>query len=121
MIRLIPTTTELTSGRLAEIYRDQIWKLHGIPKTITSDRRLQFTSQLMKELCSKLGIKQNLSATYHPQMDGQVEHSHQETEMFLWHYISHLRGDWSDWLAMAEFQYNDKEHLMTKQTLFYLN
>ena len=103
MIQLILTTTELTSGCLAEIYCDQIWKLHSIPKTITSDCRLQFTSQLMKELCSKLGIKQNLSMAYHPQTDRQVECSHQETETFLWHYISHLQDDWSDWLAMAEF------------------
>src|SRR6266704_3926983 len=110
MIRLILTTTELTLGRLAEIYCDQIWKLHGILKTITLDHRLQFASQLMKELCSKLGIKQNLSMAYHPQMDGQVERSHQETEMLLRHYVSHLQDDWSNWLAMAEFQYNDKEH-----------
>src|SRR6266568_5112725 len=75
----------------------------------------------MKELCSKLGIKQNLSTAYHPQTDGQVEHSHQETETFLRHYVSHLQDDWSDWLAMAEFQYNDKEHSTTKQTPFYLN
>ena len=121
MIRLIPTTTELSSAQVAEIYRDQIWKLHGIPKKITSDRGPQFASQLMKDLCESLGIKRNLSTAYHPQTDGQVERSHQETETFLRHYIGYLQEDWAEWIAMAEFQYNDKEHSATRQSPFYLN
>ena len=121
MIRLIPTTTELSSSKLVEIYRDQIWKLHGIPKKITSDRGPQFASQLMKDLCKALGIKQNLSTAYHPQTDGQVERSHQETETFLRHYIDYLQDDWVEWLALAEFQYNDKVHSATNYTPFYLN
>ena len=48
MIRLILTTMELTLGHLAEIYRDQIWKLHSILKTITSDHGPQFRSQFIK-------------------------------------------------------------------------
>ena len=113
--------TELTSSQLAEIYRDQIWKLHGIPRKITSDRGPQFASQLMKDLCGALGIKQNLSTAYHPQTDGQVERSHQETETFLRHYVGYLQGDWAEWITMAEYQYNDKEHSATHQTPFYLN
>jgi hypothetical protein len=104
-----------------KIYRDQIWKHHGIPKKITSDRGPQFASQLMKDLCDKLGMKRNLSTAYHPQTDGQVEHSHQETETFLRHFVNHLQDDWNEWLAIAEYQYNDKEHATTKQTPFYLN
>ena len=51
MIHLIPTTTELSTKGLIDIYLKQIWKLHGIPKKITSDRGPQFASELMKELC----------------------------------------------------------------------
>jgi len=75
----------------------------------------------MKELCAALGIQQNMSTAYHPQTDGQVERSHQETEAFLRHYINHLQDDWFDWLSMAEFQYNDKVHTSTKEMPFYLN
>jgi hypothetical protein len=57
-----------------------------------------------------LGMKQNISTAYHPQTDGHVEQSHQETEAFLRHYIDHLQDDWYDWLAIGEFQYNDKVH-----------
>ena len=52
MIRLILTTTELLTKGLINIYLKQIWKLHGIPKKITSDRGPQFMSELMKELCT---------------------------------------------------------------------
>ena len=119
MICLIPTTTELLTKGLIDIHLKQIWKLHGIPKKITSDRGPQFTSELMKELCTWLGIQQNLSTAYHPQTDGQVKCMHQETETFLCHYINYLQDDWEDWLAIAEYQY--KIHSSTRHTLFYLN
>ena len=58
----------------------------------------------MKELCTQLGIQQNLSTAYHDQTNGQVECSHQEMETFLQHYVNHLQDDWEDWLAIAEYQ-----------------
>jgi transposase InsO family protein len=73
MIRLIPTTMEITALRLAELYRDNIWKMHRLPHRITSDRGPQFAAELMKSLCAMLGTKQNLSTVYHPQTDGHVE------------------------------------------------
>ena len=78
-------------------------------------------SELMKELCTRFGIQQNLSTAYHPQTDGQVKRSHQEMETFLRHYVNHLQDDWEDWLAIAEYQYNDKIHSTTVHMLFYLN
>ena len=82
-IHLIPTTIELTVEALAKLYRDMIWKLHGLPKKIISDCGPQFTAKFMKSLCNSLEITRNLSTAYHPQTDGQTEHSHQETEAFL--------------------------------------
>jgi len=75
----------------------------------------------MKSLCAVLGIKQNLSTAYPPQTDGHVERLHQEMEAFLQHYVDHLQTNWADWLAIVEFQYNDKLHSSTDHTLFYLN
>ena len=106
---------------LINIYLKQIWKLHGIPKKITSDRGPQFTSELMKELCTQLGIQQNLSTAYQPQTNGQVKQSHQEAETFLCHYVNHLQDDWEDWLAIAKYQYNNKIHSSMGHTPFYLN
>lgn len=120
MVHLIPTRAELTSEGLAKLYRDHIWKLHGLPKKIISDSGPQFAAKFMEELLKMLGISQNLSTAYHPQTDGQAERSHQETEAFLRAFVNHLQNDWSEWLAIMEFQYNDKAHSATKDTPFHL-
>jgi hypothetical protein len=78
MIHLIPTTTFLSSLRLAEIYKKEIWRIHGIPRRIISDRGPQFALKFMKELCNALGIERNLSTAYHPQTDSQTERINQE-------------------------------------------
>jgi len=66
MIRLIPTTTSISSSEVAKIYRDNIWKMHGIPKKIISNRGPQFASTFMGELCKALEIKRAMSTAYHP-------------------------------------------------------
>jgi len=68
---------------IAKIYRDDIWKLHGVPKKILSDRGLQFTSRFMEELTKVLETKRQLLTAYHPQTDGQMKRINQEIGMFL--------------------------------------
>ena len=113
---MIPTTVELTAEGAAKLYRDYIWKLHGIPKKMISDRGPQFAAKFMEELFKILGVSRNLSTAYHPQTDGQAERSHQETEAFLRAFVNQLQDDWSEWLAIMEFQYNDKVHSATHET-----
>jgi len=73
MIRLMATMTSISSSEVARIYRDDIWKIHGIPKKIISDRGPQFASTFMEEPCKALGIKRAMSMAYHPQTDSQTE------------------------------------------------
>ncbi len=61
------------STQLAEIYQDEIWKLHGIPQCIVSDQGPQFASEFTKNLLKGIGSEQALSTAYHPQTDGQME------------------------------------------------
>jgi len=74
----------ITEGTLAEglarLFRDNVWRLHGLPESIVSDRGPQFAAELTKELNGMLGIKTKLSTAFHPQMDGQTEHMNQELE-----------------------------------------
>jgi len=95
MIRLMATTTSISSSEVARIYRDDIWKIHGIPKKIISDRAPQFASTFMGELCKALGIKRAMSMAYHPQTDGQTERINQEIKVFLTHYINYRQDDWA--------------------------
>ena len=68
------TTTEGTSVEgLARLFRDNMWKLHGLPESVVSDRGLQFVAKLTKELNKILGIETRLSTVFHPQTDRQTE------------------------------------------------
>jgi len=108
MIRLKATTMNVSSEGITKIYRDEIWKLHGIPRKILSNRGPQFTLKFMEELTKALGMKRQLSTAYHSQTDGQMERINQEIGTFLQHYVNYQQNNWTNWLAAAEFQYNDK-------------
>jgi len=121
MIRLKATTMNISSEEIAKIYRDEIWKLYGVPRMILSDRGLQFTSKFMKEFTKVLGTQRKLSMAYHPQTDGQTERINQEIGTFLRHYMDYQQNDWMDWLTTAEFSYNDKKYAATEKIPFELN
>jgi len=57
MICLKETMMNISLEGIAKIYRDNIWKLHGIPRKILSDRGPQFASKFMKEFTKALGTK----------------------------------------------------------------
>jgi transposase InsO family protein len=79
----IPTHTMITASGMARLFLNNIWKLHGLPWNVVSDRGLQFISEFMKELYRLLGIKLSASTAYHPQFDGQTECLNQELEQYL--------------------------------------
>jgi len=89
MGHFIPTTERTSAEGLARLFRDNIWKLHGLPDSIISDRGPQFVTGIMKELNCMLGIKTKLSTAFHPQTDGQMERMNQELEQYLRMFIDH--------------------------------
>ena len=113
MIRLKATMMNISSEGIIKIYRDEIWKLHRVPRMILSDWGPQFTSKFMEEFTKVLGTKRKLSMAYHPQTDGQTERINQEIRTFLQHYVNYQQDDWIDWLATAEFSYNNKKHALS--------
>ena len=93
MIQLKTTTINVSSEEIAKIYCNKIWKLHGIPRTILSDRGPQFVLRFMEDLMKALGTKQMLSTAYHPQTDRQMEQINQEIGTFLRHYINYQQDN----------------------------
>ena len=83
MGHFIPTTERTSAEGLAQLFRDNIWKLHELPNSIISDRGPQFAVGVMKELNRILGIETKLSTAFHPQTDGQTERMNQELEQYL--------------------------------------
>jgi len=73
MAHFMATTKEISAEGLARLFRDNMWKLHGLLESIISDRGLQFVVELIKELNKILGIETRLLIAFHPQMDGQME------------------------------------------------
>ena len=120
-IHVIPTHSTVTARGLAVIFRDHVWKLHGLPETALSDRGPQFVASFMKELNDILEIKTKLSTAYHPQMDGQTKRVNQEVEQYLRLFVSHRQNDWPEWIAGAVFAYNNKVHTSTRVSLFFTN
>ena len=121
MAHFIATTEKTSAEGLAKLFQDHIWKLHGLPESIISDRGAQFVAGMIKELNNLLGIQTKLSTAYHPQTDGQTERINQELEQYLRVFINHRQEQWPDWLGMAEFAYNNKIHMATKISPFKAN
>jgi len=116
------STTEKTSAEgLAVLFRDHVWKVHGLPESIISDQGAQFAAGLMKELNGMLGIETKLSMAFHPQTNGQTERANQELEQYLRIFVDYCQEQWPDWLGTAEFAYNNKVNSSTKVSPFMAN
>ena len=109
-----------TSAReLADGFVKEIWRHHGLPLDITSDRDPKFTSHFWMSVMKKLDIHSNMSTTFHPQTDGQSEALNQVLEQYLRIFCLYHQDDWVDLLPFAEFSYNNSVNTSTKMTPFY--
>ena len=66
-------STDFKAPQLAEVFFKEIFRLHGLPKNIVSDRDPKFLSLFWKEIFKLSGIELTPSTSYHPQTDGQIE------------------------------------------------
>jgi len=73
MSHFVVTTEKITVEGLVKLFRDNVWKLHGLPESVILDKGPQFVAGLTKELNKMLGIETKLSMAYYPQTDGQTE------------------------------------------------
>ncbi|KAJ9521268.1 hypothetical protein QJQ45_023012 [Haematococcus lacustris] len=97
MIHLIPTTTTATAHDTARLFFDHIFKHHGLPEAIISDRDPKFTSDFWTSLFHLTGTRLLLSSAYHPQTDGQTERANRTVEDMLRPYVNDHKSDllWS--------------------------
>jgi len=121
MTHFVATTEGISAKGLARLFRDNVWKLHGLPESIVSDKGPQFAVELTKELNRMLGIETRLSTAFYPQTDRQTERMNQELEQYLRFFVDHRQKDWPEWLASAEFAVNNKVHMATKVSSFMVN
>eukprot|EP00253_Pinus_taeda_P010972 PITA_10972 len=95
-----------------------VFKLHGLPKTIISDHDVKFTSTFWKTLFVELGTQLNFNTAYHPQIDGQTERVNQVVEDMLRAYVMQQPMLWEEYLHLVEFAYNNGYHTLTQMSPF---
>jgi hypothetical protein len=107
-----------TTSTVAQIFMDNIFKLHGMPHSIVSDHDPTFTSTFWQELFRLQGTQLHLSTTYHPQTDGQTEAVNKCLETYLRCFASDRQNQWVQWLPLTEWWYNTSYHTTTRMTPF---
>jgi len=104
--------------QIAHIFMHNVFKLHGLPRTIISDRDVKFTSAFWKTLFAELGTQLNFSTAYHPQTNGQTERVNQLVEDMLRAYVMQKPTQWEEYLHLVEFAYNNGYHTSLQMSPF---
>jgi hypothetical protein len=107
-----------TASMVAQIFMDQVFKLHGMPHSIVYDRDPTFTSNFWQELFKLQGTQLHLSTAYHPQTNGQTEVVNKCLETYLRCFASEKKNQWAQWLPLYEWWYNTSYHTATCMTPF---
>ena len=115
---LAPLRANFTSFQVAEVFVNMVVKLHGVPRTIVSDRDKTFTSAFWQHLFRLQGTTLAMSSSYHPQTDGQSEALNKCIEMYLRCFVHDHPRLWIQYLPWAEFWYNSSFHTSIGMTPF---
>ncbi|KAJ9532097.1 hypothetical protein QJQ45_003814 [Haematococcus lacustris] len=121
MVHLAPTVEKVNGEDVARLFYDNVFKLHGMPLEIISDRDPRFRGQFFSGLCDIMQTKQCLSTAFHPQSDGQTERMNKVMEDMLRHYVGVEYVDWDKFLSSAEFAINNSYNSSIGTTPFRLN
>jgi len=122
MTHLCKCTTNVDSLGTAILFVDHVWKHHGTPMHIVSDRGSTFVGKFMTEVMRLIGAKHNRSTAFHPQTDGQTERVNRVLEDMLRHYVGEIdHTEWDTCLPTAEFAINNSYHESIGTTPFRLN
>ena len=121
MVKLVACNEGDGALELASYFVNTVFKSHGMPRVLVSDRDPRFTSNLYKEICKLLKVKQAMSSAYHPETDGQTERVNRVVEEILRHFTGPRQDDWDQWLFAAEFAINNACHESIQTTPFFMN
>ncbi|GJX38273.1 retrotransposable element Tf2 [Tanacetum coccineum] len=107
-----------TAHQVAQAFLDNMYKLHGMPKSIVSDRHKVFLSNFWSELFKLLQVQLLKLTSYHPQTDGQAEVVNRCLKGYLRCMIGEHLEEWAKWLSLAELWYNSNYLYDIQDTTF---
>ncbi|EAQ90430.1 hypothetical protein CHGG_03079 [Chaetomium globosum CBS 148.51] len=120
MRHLIPVTG-LDTDEVVDSFLHHVFKLHGAPDSIISDRGSAFVSGVWQRLSARLKTTLHPSSAFHPETDGQTEIVNASVHKFLRAFVSFTQDDWVDWLPLAEFSMNNQVNETTGISPFFAN
>ncbi|KAF1314408.1 reverse transcriptase, partial [Globisporangium splendens] len=120
MVHLAPVSDKISAEKTAKVFVDVVFRLHGLPVEIVSDRDTRFTSKFWRALFGLLDTKLSMSTAAHPETDGQTERVNRVLEDVLRSYATSFK-EWSEFLPLVEFALNNSTHVSTGHSPFYVN
>jgi hypothetical protein len=106
----IPLKHPFTATTVAQAFFDTVYRLHGLPKVIITDRDKIFVSHFWQQLFRLADTTLNMSSSYHPQTDGQTERLNQCLETYLRCLVHATPKKWASWMTQPEYWYNTTPH-----------
>ncbi|KAJ3475739.1 hypothetical protein NLI96_g11638 [Meripilus lineatus] len=121
MVHLVPSRQNYTAKDVAELVFAEVYKLHGLPRAIVSDRDVLFTSTFWTHLNRLLGIELKMSSAYHPESDGSTERANRTISQMLRQCVNPSQKNWVAKLPAIEFAINSARSSTTGYAPFFLN
>ena len=117
----IPMTINCTSEDLATLFMLHVFSKHGVPQHVTSDCGPEFISHFFHSLGKALDMRLYFTSGYHPEGDGQTEHTNQTLKQYLCIFCNYQQDNWSELLPLMEFAYNNTLSATTGISPFFAN
>jgi len=117
----LPAKLHLKAPDVADLLLTHVYRNHGLPRAIISDRDGKFTSNFWESLLDKLDIRAMMSTAYHPATDGQTERINRVMVDMIRCFCDKHLSNWDKLLIPLEMAYNDSVSSSTRHTPFYLN
>ena len=121
MIRLIPIKSNISAPEVAIKFKEHVYRNHGLPSKIISDRDSLFMSKFWKALFTSFGTKLAPSTAYHPQTDGQSEIANRKVEEMIRAFANYKKDNWDEHLVDFEVAYNSAVNSTTLCSPFFVN
>ncbi len=103
MTHFVPCYKEITAEKSSDLFTDNCYRLHGVPKVIVSDRDPKFVGKFWQTFMRKLNTKLNMITARHPRTDGLTERVNETMQTQLRYYSAESGSDWASHLSMVEF------------------